>query len=96
MASGFLRLRQPRELLAVAQQSIPSNGSPSVTRDTPPTNTTTSTPGCVMWIHLQTSISTEWQQSSMVTFNTKSEICLKLGCKTERPERHKQKGAFAG
>ena len=79
MASGFLRLRQTQELLAPAQEAPAtstknkheSQGTDvlrgaAIFRDAQPVATSTTSPSCVMWIHLQTSICTEWEHSSMV------------------------------
>ena len=41
----------------------------AISRDAKPVATCTSSPSCVMWIHLQTSICTEWEHSSMVSYS---------------------------
>ena len=46
----------------------------AISRDAKPVATCTSSPSCVMWIHLQTSICTEWEHSSMVSYN-KPKLC---------------------
>lgn len=45
--------------------SNPGPRGTAISRDAQPLSTCTSSPSCVMWIHLQTSICTEWEHSSM-------------------------------
>lgn len=73
----LLRLRQQDELLA-RPPTIKVNTNWTITKDTGPINATSAPPSnasCVMWVHLQASICTEWEHSSMV-----------LSVEAERPD----------
>ena len=72
-----LRVKQPEELLAQpVKPAVEAAAAVHVAEIDTPVRTTlprvtssswsASNPGCMMWIHLQASICTEWEHTSMV------------------------------
>ena len=62
----IIRLKQTKDLLASSLVEAGSHPLALTTEAKPLVSTTRINSDCVMWIHLQASICTEWEHSSMV------------------------------